>query len=164
MTVANILVYIALIGYILFEKVRGQPLKAPKKLFALPVILTVLGYGDLSHGRPSPVELTVTVIGAVVSLALGALRGRSDKLSVRDGADFVQWGAMSLALFAGNLVAKLVLDLIGIAAGGTPSAAGKSLVFTIGLTLLGEAVVLFVRSGGAAGALDQRQPRAERHT
>jgi hypothetical protein len=164
MTATNIFIYIALIGYILFKKVQGQPLKSPKRLFALPVILVVLGYQDLSHGHLTPVELTVTVIGAVVSLALGALRGRSDKLSVRDGADFVQWGRTSLALFAGNLVAKLALDLVGIAGGGTASAAGRSLVLTFGLTLLGEAAVLFVRSGGAAGALDQLQPSAERHS
>jgi len=40
-----------------------------------------------------------------------------------------------------------MLDLVGVAAGGTTSAAGKSLVFTFGLTFLGEAVVLWLRSG-----------------
>jgi hypothetical protein len=60
-------------------------------------------------------------------------------------------------LFVGNLLAKLVLDLIGVAAGATVSAAGKSLLFTLGLTLLGEATILFVRSGGATAVL---QPQA----
>ena len=44
------------------------------------------------------------------------MRGRADKVSTRDGSPFVQWGLTSLVLFAANIVAKLVLDLIGVAA------------------------------------------------
>jgi hypothetical protein len=57
---------------------------------------------------------------------------------------------VSLVLFAANLVAKLVLDLAGVAAGETFSAAGHSLILSLGLTLLGEAAVIWYRSGGAA--------------
>jgi hypothetical protein len=56
MTIANVLLYVALIGYVLYSKVQGQPRRRP-----------------LARA--------------------GALRGRADKLSVRDGAQFVQWGA-----------------------------------------------------------------------
>jgi hypothetical protein len=159
MTAGNILLYIALIGYVLFKKMQGQPLKEGKRLFVLPVLMIVIGYGDLTDGHMKSIAITITAIGAIVSLALGALRGRADKLSTRDGAQFVQWTGLSLALFGGNIAAKLVLDLIGIAAGSTASAVGKSLVFTLGLTLLAEAIVLLVRSGGAAGLLDQVQQR-----
>jgi hypothetical protein len=166
MTATNILIYVALIGYVLFRKVQGQPLKTPRRLFALPVILIVLGYGDLTRGAGlKPFEVTLTVVGALISLGLGALRGRADKLSTRDGLPFVRWGAASLALFIGNLAAKLVLDLIAVAGGGTASGVGKSLIFTLGLTLLGEAFVLFVRSGGATDLVNQSrtqtaQPRS----
>jgi hypothetical protein len=71
---------------------------------------------------------------------------------------FVKWGSASLILFVGNLVAKLVLDLIGVAAGSTTSAVGKSLLLTFGLTLLGEAIVVWMRTGGATGLLNP--PRA----
>lgn len=159
MTAANILIYVALIGYVLFKKVQGQPLKAPKRLFALPIVLIVIGYGDLAHGAAlKPVQITLTVVAALLSLGLGALRGRADKLSTRNGRLIMQWGALSLALFVGNLAAKLALDLIAVAAGGTAGAAGKSLIFTLGLTLFAEAVVLFIRSGGATELLGA-QPR-----
>jgi hypothetical protein len=49
-----------------------------------------------------------------------------------------------------NLIIKLVLDLAGIAAGETAKAAGSSLIVSLGLTLLGEAAVVWYRSGGAA--------------
>ena len=69
---------------------------------------------------------------------------------MRDGVAFVQWGAASLALFVGNLVAKLALDLGGVAAGGTASSAERSLVLSFGLTLLAEAAVLWLRSDSLA--------------
>jgi len=147
MTFANILIYLALIAFIIARRFKGRPIGAPKRLFALPVILIILGYGDLSQGTMKPVEVTLTVIGAALSLSLGLLRGRADKITSRDGSPFVQWSAASLILFIATLAAKLVLDLIGVAAGSTAAAAEKSLLFTFGLTLAGEAIVLFVRSG-----------------
>src|ERR1700678_3431437 len=99
MTAVNVLVYLALIVFVLARKVRGQPLGTPKKLLVLPAVLTVLGFEDVTHAAMRPVEIALTVIGAALSLGLGALRGRTDKLSTRDGSLFVQWGATSLALF-----------------------------------------------------------------
>jgi hypothetical protein len=158
MTITNVLVYLALIGYMLFSRLQGQPVATPKRLFALPIILIVLGYGDVSHGRPmTPIEIVVLVIGSGLSLGLGLLRGRADKLTVRDGSPFVQWGAMSLILFVGNIVTKLVLDVGAVAAGASASAVGKSLVLSFGLALLGEAVVIWTRTGGATELLNPSQ-------
>jgi hypothetical protein len=157
MTFANVAIYVALIVYILARKVKGQPIESTKKLFILPILVTVIGYGDVTHGTMKPVEIAVTVIGAAVSLGLGMLRGKADKLSTRDGLPVVQWGAASLMLFVGNLMAKLALDLVGVAAGASASAVGKSLVLTFGLTLLGEAAILWLRSEGS-GLLRMPQP------
>jgi hypothetical protein len=171
MSILNILVYVALIGYVMFKRVQGQPVATPKRLFALPIILIILGYGDVTSGAAiKPIVITLTVIGGIISLGLGLLRGRADQLSDRDGSPFVKWGAASLLLFVGNLAAKLVLDLIGIAAGGTTSAVGKSLLLTFGLTLLGEAIVIWMRTGPSTGVLnpqratttDPRQPSTDR--
>jgi hypothetical protein len=156
MTFLNIVVYVALIGFILFKRVQGQPVAAPKRLFGLPILLVILGYGDLTNGGSvKPIEIALTVLSGALSLGLGMMRGRADKLSDRNGSPFVQWGATSLILFVANIAAKLVLDLIGVAAGSGASVVGKSLVFTFGLTLLGEAVVIWIRTGGATGLLNQ---------
>jgi hypothetical protein len=147
MTLANVLIYVALIALVLARRFRGHPIGNVKKLFAVPVIVTVIGYGDLTRGGTKPLEVTLTVIGAALSLGLGSLRGRADKLSERDGSPYVQWGVTSLILFAANIAAKLLLDVIGVAAGETFATAEKSLIFTLGLTLVGEAIVLSMRSG-----------------
>jgi hypothetical protein len=154
MSFANILIYVALIAYILYGKAKGWPMKSPKKLFLLPVIVVVIGYGDATHGTMKPLEITLTVIGAAVSLGLGLLRGRADRISIRNGAQFVQWGGLSFALFATNLVVKLIFDAVGVATGSPFSTVDKSLVLTLGLTLVGEAIVLFVRSGAATGLIN----------
>ena len=158
MSVVNILAYVGLIGYVLLRKVRGQPLKTGKELFALPIVLIVVGYGDVSSGGSlTPVLVVLTALGGVASLGLGMLRGRADKLSTRDGVRFVSWGATSLALFVTNLAIKLALDLVGVATGGSSSSVTKSLIFTLGLTLTGEALVLFMRTGGTE-MLNQSRP------
>lgn len=150
MTITNVLLYVALIGYVLYRKATGQAVPAPRRLFALPVVLVVLGYGDLAHGHVGTTEIAATIVGGAVALVLGALRGRADRLSLRDGAPFVRWGATSFALFAANIVVKLLIDAAVVAGGGSASAVGKSLVLTFGLTLLGEAAVIWVRTGGPA--------------
>jgi hypothetical protein len=158
-----------LIGYILYQRVQGRPVKEGRKLFVLPVLLIILGFGDVTQGASAkPLEVTLTVIAGAISLGLGLMRGRVDKLSERNGAPFVQWGAASLLLFVGNLLTKVVLDIIGLAAGSAGSAVGKSLVLTLGLTLLGEAIVLWMRTGGArrvsyppAGASETRRSHGD---
>lgn len=169
MSFANVILYIALIAYVLYGKARGWPMKPPKKLFALPIVIVVIGYGDATQGTIKPFEIALIAIGSVISLVLGLMRGQADKISIRNGGQYVQWGAMSFGLFAANLVAKVILDAVGVAAGMSFSTVGKSLVFTLGLTLVGEAIVLFVRSGGATdllnnsgnGATQSGQPRRD---
>ena len=149
MTLANIAIYIALIVFVVARRMIGRPVGPAKKLFALPVIVVLIGWGDATKGLHKPVDVTLIVAGCAISLALGLARGRADRMSDRDGAPYVRWTWLSLGLFAANLLAKLALDLAGVAAGETAAVAGQSLILTLGLTLLGEAAVIWYRSGGA---------------
>jgi len=149
-TLANIAIYVALIVFIVAKRMAGRPVGPTKKLFALPVILAVIGWGDAAQGLHKPAGLTLTVAGCAISLVLGLARGRADRITNRGGAPFVQWTWLSLGLFAANLAVKLALDLAGVAAGETAKAAGDSLLLTLALTLLGEAAVVWYRSGGAS--------------
>jgi hypothetical protein len=156
-TLANIAIYLALITFVVARRMIGRPVGPVKKLFALPVIAIVIGWGDATRGLHKPVDVTLTVVGCAISLVFGLVRGRADRMSTRDGAPYVQWTWLSLGLFAALLLVKLALDLAGIAAGETAAAAGRSLILTLGLTLLGEAAVIWYRSGGA-GQLTSGRP------
>jgi hypothetical protein len=149
-TLASVAIYIAVIVFVVARRMIGNPIGPAKKLLALPVIITVLGWGDATKGLNKPIDLTLTITGCAISLALGLARGRADRITARDGVPWVQWTWLSLGMFAINLAAKLVLDLAGVAAGETFAAVGRSLILTLGLTLLGEAAVVWFRSGGAA--------------
>jgi hypothetical protein len=102
----------------------------------------------------------------VLSLCLGLLRGRFDKVTLVNGSPFMRWGAGSVVVFATNLVAKVALDAAGVAAGGTKAAITSSIVLSLGLALLGEATVVWMRAQslgtgntGAPGTTGQGQYR-----
>lgn len=86
MTLANIAIYIGLIVYVVARRMIGRPVGPPNKLFALPVIVAVVGWGDAASGLNKPAGLTFTVAGCAISLAFRLLRGRADRLPARDGA------------------------------------------------------------------------------
>jgi hypothetical protein len=151
MTPANVAIYLALIVFVVYRRMTGRPVGPVKGQFAMPVVLIVIGWGDATKGLTKPLDVTFTVVGCAISLVLGLARGGTDRVSERDGAAYVQWTWWSAGLFAATLVIKLVLDLAGVAAGETARAAGSSLIVALGLALLGEAAIVWYRSGGAGG-------------
>lgn len=159
MTFTSIALYLGLIVYMVYRRVTGRPITSTKKLFLLPIVLCFLGYEDLTHTGFNSIDVAVVAAGSALSLGLGALRGFTDKVSQRDGAPWVRWGLASVVVFAVNLVLKLVLDLGAVAIGGTGGAVTSSLVFAIGLMMLGEACVVWLR---VQGQLPQQTPRTSR--
>lgn len=151
MTFASIALYAALIAFFLFKRIKGEAVATDKKLFVLPVVLVVIGWGQVSHDSMNTVATAVTVISAAVAFGMGILRGAKDKLSMREGVPFMRWGRASMIVFAANIAIKLVLDVVLVAAGGTAGAAAGSLALVFGLTLLGEAVALWLRVQPNAG-------------
>jgi Protein of unknown function (DUF1453) len=145
MTFASIAFYIALAGLFFAKRIKGEPVATDKKLFLLPIILVVLGWGQISHGSMNTVATVLTIFSAAVALGMGVLRGAVDKLTVRDGAPFMRWGRASVIVFLANVAIKLVLDVVLLAAGGTAAAAADSLTLVFGLTLLAEAGTLWLR-------------------
>jgi hypothetical protein len=150
MTAANILLYVALIGFMIYRRIQGRPVESVKKLLVLPVIIGILGWQDIEHAHHlNDIDITVSVIGCGLSLVLGAARGVTDKISERDGLPWVQWSVTSIVVFAVNIVVKLGLDAGGVALGGTSKGVTSSLLLAVGLMLIGEALVILYRVQGA---------------
>jgi hypothetical protein len=159
MTAANILLYAALIGFMIFQRIKGRPVQSVRSLLALPVILSIIGWQDIEHVQHlSGIDITVSVIGCAVSLVLGAVRGLTDKVSDRNGVPWVQWSVASIVVFAVNVVAKLGLDAGGVALGGTTKGVTSSLLLAVGLMLIGESAVVLYRVQGSP-----LRPAAEHH-
>jgi len=145
MSLANVVLYAGLLVLMVYKRAQGRPIGTTKQLFLLPAIITVLGFEDLSHAKLGTIDVAVGVAGCGLSLLLGALRGTQDKLSRRDGTPWVQWGAVSVVIFAVNIVAKLALDVAGVALGGSTSGVTASVLLAVGLMLVGEAAVVWAR-------------------
>jgi hypothetical protein len=146
MTLTTIAIAVALIVFVLARRMRGEAVPTPKKLFLLPLVVGFLGLQNLTHAKLDPIDIGVIVAGCALSLTLGLLRGRLDKVSMVNGAPFMAWSGASLAVFAVNLVSKVALDAGGVAAGGTTAALSSSILLSLGLTLLGEAFVVWHRA------------------
>jgi hypothetical protein len=146
MNVTSIVIAIAVIAFVLARRIGGEAVPVPKKLLLLPAIVSVVGVQNLSHVTMNTVDIGIVVAGSVVSLSLGLLRGQVDKLSLVNGSPYMSWGATSLIVFALNIVAKVVLDVAGVAMGGTTHALTSSVLLSLGLTLLGEAAVILMRA------------------
>jgi hypothetical protein len=146
MNLTSIAIAVALIVFVVARRVQGQPVAAPKKLFLLPIVAGVIGLQDISHVTLNAVDIAVVATGAVLSFGLGLLRGRFDTLTMVNGSPWVSWSAASVIVFAVNVVAKLALDAGGVLAGGTTSALSSSILLSLGLTLLGEAAVIWFRT------------------
>jgi hypothetical protein len=152
MTFTTIAIAAALIVFVLAKRVRGEAVREPKKLFLLPIVVGVIGLQNVSHAKVNTIDIVVIAAGAALSLGLGLLRGKFDRVTLVNGSPFMSWSAASVAVFAGNVLAKLALDAVGVAAGGTTAALTSSILLSLGLTLLGEAAVVWFRSQSLTAA------------
>jgi hypothetical protein len=152
MTFTTIAIAAAFIVFVLAKRVRGEAVREPKKLFILPVVVGLIGLQNVTHAKLNTIDIAVIAAGAALSLGLGLLRGRFDRVTLVDGSPFMSWSAASVAVFAANVLAKLALDAGGVAAGGTTAALTSSIVLSLGLTLLGEAAVVWFRTQSLTAA------------
>ena len=68
MTFTSVAIAIATIGFLLFLRLQGEAVPAPKKLFVLPVIVGAIGLENISRAKPNAIALGVIVAGSALSL------------------------------------------------------------------------------------------------
>ena len=117
MTLTSVAIAIAVIVFVLARRLRGEAVPAPKKLLLLPIVVGAIGLENLSHAKPNAIAIGIIVAGSAMSLGLGLLRGRFDKVSMVNGAPYMAWSAGSLVVLVINVLLKLTLDVGGVAAG-----------------------------------------------
>ncbi|HWG25628.1 hypothetical protein [Actinospica sp.] len=144
----EILAVVAIIGWIIFRQVRGEPLRG-KRAVLLPAILTVIGFTDL-HGTNGShlqsVDVVAITIGAVGSVVIGLGFGAITRLDERGGHLWAQLPVYGLwlwlALFAWRGVAYVIAD--GMHA--HVAASTSTLLFGLGLNRLAQAAVIVPRA------------------
>jgi hypothetical protein len=144
----TILLAVAAVGYMLWSRMKGQPLQA-KKLLVMPAILMVLGVTDLT-GSSAPhltaKDIAFLVASAGISAVLGAARGATIELYPSQGELWQRYRPVTAGLWLALIVAKLILMLIAGAAGASAGGGTSTLLLSLGISMLCEAAIVGPRA------------------
>ena len=161
----TVLIGIAAVGYVLWSRTKGQPLRV-KRLLVLPVVLTVIGVADLT-GSTKP-HLTVTdivflTVSIIFSVILGAARGATIELYPRDGELWQRYRRSTVVLWAVLIGTKIAVVAIASTAGASAGGGSNTLLLSLGASLLAEAAVVGPRalSTGLPFAADDKRKHSD---
>jgi hypothetical protein len=143
---------VAAVGYVLFSRFRGQPLRV-RRAVVLPLVLAVLGAVTVAHALPhglTGADVVFLVGGGLVAFAIGALRGTSVLIYPQDGVLWLRYRGVTLAWWVVSIAARFGLVALAGPLGVSAGLAVNSILLVAGLNLLGEVVVALVR-GAATG-------------
>src|ERR1700722_15988954 len=86
MSALEILVVVAVIGFVIYQQLMGQALQG-KRTVLLPVIITVVGFLDLRNSHHlRPADIAWLAVGAAGSIGIGMAFGVIMRLESRNGA------------------------------------------------------------------------------
>ena len=162
----TIVLAVVAVGFVLWTRMKGQPLEA-KRLLVLPVVLVVIGITDLT-GTSAPhlsrTDVAFLAAGVAISVVLGAARGATMELYPKGGELWQRYRPATVALWIALIAAKLILGAIAGAAGASGGGGTNSLLLTLGVSLLAEAAVVGPRalSTGVPFAADQKKSDGHR--
>ncbi|RNI25326.1 hypothetical protein [Flexivirga caeni] len=145
-----LLIGLAVIVLLIARRTRGTRLTA-HRLFVLPVIVTVFGLAvllpGLNPGHLRTVDYAVLTLDVLLSLLLGVARGASVLIYPYDGTTWFRYPSLTVALWVVSLVARVALGVAGRHEGATPVVTTDAVLFMLGLSLLTQNVVVWVRRG-----------------
>jgi hypothetical protein len=152
-TVVLVVLVLAAVGYVLVSRIAGRPVNT-RRLLVLPGVLTAMGAlqlaGVVSAGI-RPQDLGLLAVGLAAAAGLGAARGATVAVSVRDGRPWLRYRAFTLALWAATVAVRVGLTVLAHDAGATVSASGPALLLSAGVTLLAEGVIVAHRAFTSGG-------------
>lgn len=147
MNLLTALVALAAIVYVLVRRFAGEPLEG-RRLVVLPLVLVIVGVSQLSGVHATPLAVAVLVVGGVVAAALGAVRGLTVQVYGRDGHLWYRYRPLTIVVWLASLLLRLGQIVAAQALGADPSVLGKGLLPILGVSLLGEALVVGKRALG----------------
>jgi hypothetical protein len=136
------------IGYVLWSRMQGRPLKA-KRLLVLPLVFIVLGITNLTGSSAphlSATDLGFLAVGVALSAVLGAARGATIEIYPQQGELWQRYRATTVGLWLALIGSKVVLMVLAHSAGAAAGAGTDSLMLSLGVSLLAEAAVVAPRA------------------
>jgi hypothetical protein len=145
----EILVVIGVVGFVIYQQVAGQAVRA-RRLIVLPAVLTVVGFLDL-HGTKHihTADIVWLIVGAIGSLLIGLAFGAITRLQERNGALWAQLPLRGLWLWVGLIGWRVLIMALAYKSGAHVAASTTPLLFTLGLNRLGQAAMIATRAMAA---------------
>jgi hypothetical protein len=140
-----ILVAAALVIFVIGRRLAGEPLRA-KRVFVLPLLIAIAGayqMKDLHH--VAPIDVAVMVVEAAFALAIGAVRGITIHVFVRDGHLWMRYRPLTLAVWAIAIAVRFGIGALGVAAGANSHVVQTAIVLMLGLTFAAEGAIVGLR-------------------
>lgn len=155
MTVLNIVLLVGVVVYVVVRRMVGEPLNA-RDVYVPPLVLVGLGVHTLTELHLTSVDLLWLAVTCAVGVGFGALRASTTRLFARDGVLWQRYTWRTLVVWVVTAAAGFGLGALAIAAGMHEEA--RPMTLSIGIGLLGEAAVLWLRaqSLGVPYAPDRR--------
>jgi hypothetical protein len=146
----EILAVIAIIGFVLYQQIKGQALQLRRSV-VLPAVLTVIGFIDLRHaGHLRPADVLWLTVGAAGSIAIGLALGAITRMYSRDGVLWTRLPLAGLWLWGALLAFRVLIMLVAKGMDADVAGSATPLLFTLGLNRLAQAAVVVPR-GMASG-------------
>lgn len=146
----EIVVAVAVVGYILARRMLGEPAQA-KRLLLLPAVLVVVGFVSAAKQGQTAMALGFLIGTVVLSLLIGLLRGASVRVSAEDGIVAIRYTGTTLLLWASGLAMEIGAGfLLGTL---DPAAGHSSPMLPLGAGLLAEGLTVLAKSTRVDGRL-----------
>lgn len=143
-TVLWICLAILIVVYVLVRRLAGQPI-SERRLFLMPGIAVLVGLFALANSAPGHVraiDIQLLVLSALISIGLGAWRGLTVRVFVKNGNPWLQYTAGTVLLWIVQIAARFAVTVGGEGAGATLTSGTWSLLLTLGLSLAAESFVV----------------------
>ena len=148
MPAIEILAVLAIIGYVIFRQVQGEPLRG-RRAVVLPAVLTVVGFLNLRSGSGAhlaPADLACLAVGAAGSAATGLALGAVTRLQARGGHLWAQLPLRGLWLWAALVAWRVAMVVLASGLHAHVAASSATLLFSLGVNRLAQAAVIVPRA------------------
>ncbi|MGP3929582.1 hypothetical protein [Nonomuraea sp. KM88] len=154
MDVLRIGLLIGLVVYVVARRMAGHPLVA-KDVYVPPVIMVGIGIHGLRAIDLSATDLLWLAVTTLLGVAFGAMRAATTEVFPKGGVLWQRYTGKTLVVWALTLVAGFGVGALAVASG--MNAEARSMPMSIGVGLLGEALVILLRSRSAGVPYAQEQ-------
>ncbi|MEK8072849.1 hypothetical protein [Rhodococcoides navarretei] len=164
MNLATIALVVLLVGYLLVRRMTGQLMEA-RRLLIIPAILALVGLTTLDSTVLSPMAIGFLLLGCVVGIVLGVIRGYTVRITERDGMVWMRYSVASIGLWIAAIAVRILLIPLEVVIDPTAaSAAGQATMLAVGIGFLAESVAVLYRAMHLDATIVWRADKAGNHT